>query len=280
MSSVIKTNVLSMMAQRDLNRAEGSMQKSLHRLSSGLRINSAKDDAAGLAVSTRFTAQIKGLNQAVRNANDGLSLAQTAGNALSEVHTNLLRIREIMVQSANGTLGSTDRSALAGEVQALQSEITRLADSVEFNGTKVVSQSAGVNFYVAPKDGDGNAAVITVNTVNIKSSATGIGSALGGAVTGTTQAGARSALGIIDRAVERISLMRGEFGNTMGRFESVVASLQNVSDNISASRSRVVDTDYAEETAQMTRSQILRQTGLAMLSQANASPQITLQLLG
>ncbi|GAB6040941.1 flagellin N-terminal helical domain-containing protein [Endothiovibrio diazotrophicus] len=278
MPQILATNVLSMTARRDIRGADFSVQRSVARLSSGLRINAAKDDAAGLAVSTRFTAQIKGLNQAVRNANDGISLTQTGDNALEEVHTNLNRIRELLVQSANGTNSASDRSAISSEVSALQSEITRMVDSVEVNGVKVVNSSARVDFYVAATN-LGSAAVVSVNTVQVTASATGIGSALGGAIDANSANGARNSLAIIDKALEKISSMRGEFGNAMGRFESVVNSLVNVSDNLSQSRSRVLDTDFAQETADLTRSTILKQTGMAMLSQANASPEITLQLL-
>ena len=278
MPQILTTNVLSMSAQRQIQHADFSMQKSVERLASGLRINAAKDDAAGLAVSTRFTAQIMGLNQAVRNANDGISITQTADNALEEVQTNLSRIRELLVQSANGTNSAGDRSAISQQVQGLQAEITRTVNAVEVNGIKVVGNDRQVDVYVAATE-LGSAGVVTVNAVDVTGSANGIGSALGGAVGAQTAAAARSSLVLLDNALERISVLRGEFGNAMGRFESVISSLQNVSDNMSMSRSRVVDADYAEETAKLTRSQILKQTGMAMLTQANASPQITLQLL-
>ena len=279
MPQIITTNTLSMSAQRQLQRADGSMQVALSRMTSGLRINAAKDDSAGLAVSTRFTAQVREFNQAVRNANDGVSLTQTAGNALAEVHTNLIRMRELMVQSANGSNNAGDRSAIQSEVASLQTEITRRANSVEFNGVKVVTATSGFDFFVG---GKGGAAIIRVNAVNILASGTGegVGSALGGAVTAATAAGARASLSILDTALETISTIRGDFGTAMGRFESVVNSLQNVSENMSASRSRILDADYAQESAEMTRASILRQSGLAMLTQANALPQATLALLG
>lgn len=277
MPQIITTNTLSMNAQRNLQKADFSMQRSMERLSSGLRINAAKDDSAGLAVSTRFTSQIMGLNQAVRNANDGISISQTADNALEEVHTNLNRMRDLLIQAANGTNSSGDRSALGSEVAALQ-EITRTVNAIEVNGVKVVSSERRIDFFVAA-NGQGSAATVSLNTVDVTASANGIGSALGGAVGAATAAAARSSIVLIDNALERVSRMRGEFGNAMGRFESVVSSLVNVSDNLSMSRSRVVDTDYAKETAELTRSSILKQTGMAMLTQANASPQITLQLL-
>jgi flagellin len=277
---VLKTNILSMNSLRNLGGADQMSQASLSRLSSGLRINQAKDDSAGLALSTRFTAQIQGLNQAVRNANDGLSMAQTAGNALEEAQNTLIRMRNLLVQSANGIHSQADRSAIGSEVVELQEEITRQTRVVEFNGVQVVNSSTEIGFYVAAKDGESSAtAVIRVRAVDLLASAAGIGSALGGAVNGFTATASRDGLAIIDRALSRVAIMRGEFGNVMGRFESVVNSLHNTSDNASASRSRVLDADYASESAQYARSSILRQTGIAMLTQANVSQQVTLSLL-
>ena len=188
MPQVIATNVLSLNSQRNIQQADFSMKRSIERLSSGVRINAAKDDAAGLAVSTRFTAQITGLNQAVRNANEGISLTQTADNALEEVHTNLVRIRELLVQSANGTNSASDRSAISSEVTALQSEITRMVGSIEVNGVKVVNSDRQVDFYVAATN-LGSAAVVSVKSVDVTASSTGIGSALGTAVNPRTAQG-------------------------------------------------------------------------------------------
>jgi flagellin len=281
MAQVINTNVMSLNAQRNLNSTQSAMAKSLNRLSSGLRINSAKDDAAGLAIATRFSAQINGLNQAVRNSNDGISLAQTAEGALQEISTNLQRMRELAVQSANGTYASGDRTSLNKEVSALKSEITRITNAVEFNGVKVLGASASITFQVGAGATVGTD-TIDLATVNVASanSTTGIGSALGTSLSVGTADAARSAITMIDTMLDRVSSTRSDFGSIQNRFESVVRNLQNVSENLAASRSRIQDADFAAETAALTRNQILQQAGVAMLSQANAAPQSVLSLLG
>jgi flagellin len=288
MAQVINTNVSSLTAQRNLNKTQSALSTSLQRLSSGLRINSAKDDAAGLAISTRFSAQITGLNQAVRNANDGISLAQTAEGALQEVTTNLQRMRELAVQSANGTYTSGDRTSLQKEVSSLQSEIVRITQAVEFNGVKVLGASTTITFQVGA-DGAVGGASGSINQISLKvhdigsAAATGIGSALngtGGALSVTTASQARSAMAMIDTMLDRVTSVRADFGTIQNRFESVVRNLQNVSENLSASQSRIQDADFASETAALTRNQILQQAGVAMLSQANAAPQSVLSLLG
>ena len=283
MPQVINTNVMSLNSQRNLNSSQGAMQVSLQRLSSGLRINSAKDDAAGLAISTRFTAQIRGLNQAVRNANDGISLGQVGEGALQEITNNLQRIRELAVQSANGTYSSGDRTSLQNEVSALQSEIIRITQAVEFNGVKILGSTASITFHVGAKAVSG-VDYFSLNVTNLASAGgTGIGSALngtGGALSIATQEGARSALTMIDTMLDRVSTVRADFGTIQNRFESVVRNLQNVAENLSASRSRIMDADFAAETAELTRTQILQQAGTAMLAQANQMPQNVLSLLG
>ena len=285
MPQVINTNVMSMTAQRNLNGTQQTLQTSLQRLSSGLRINSAKDDAAGLAIGTRFSAQITGMNQAVRNANDAISLAQTAEGALQEITTNLQRMRELAVQSANGTYSSGDRTSLNKEVSALKQEITRITNAVDFNGTKVLGSTTSLTFQVGAKGATGGASgttyQISLSISNIASaSTTGIGSALGNSLAVTTQGGSRSAIAMIDTMLDRVTTIRSDFGTIQNRFESVVRNLQNVSENLSASRSRIMDADFASETASLTRNQILQQAGTAMLSQANAAPQSVLSLLG
>ena len=285
MPQVINTNIMSLTAQRNLNRSQNAMQTSLQRLSSGLRINSAKDDAAGLAITTRFSAEISGLNQAVRNSNDGISLAQVAEGALQEITTNLQRMRELAVQSANGTYTSGDRTSLEKEVSALKAEITRITNAVEFNGVKVLGSATSLTFQVGADGAVGGASgsihQISLSTVSVASaSTTGIGSALGTSLSITTQGAARSAIAMIDTMLDRVSSVRSDFGTIQNRFESVVRNLQNVSENLSASRSRIQDADFASETAALTRNQILQQAGIAMLSQANAAPQSVLSLLG
>ncbi len=384
MPQVINTNVLSLNAQRNLNTSGSQLSTSLQRLSSGLRINSAKDDAAGLAISERFTAQIRGLNQAARNANDGISLAQTAEGALAEVGNNLQRIRELAVQSRNATNSSTDRAALQVEAAALKNEIDRVATTTSFNGTKLIDGSfsnqvfqvganvgetmtvsgivnaqssalgtssvaqvtgAAASAFTAItagdltiEDGDGNAVALgaiaadtnaadrasgLMAAVNSYASQTGVyatilasaptqvvlssshditiafaGATATTATTGltaattatttatgfaaldiSTTAGADAAITAMDAALSAVNTGRAQLGALQNRFSSVVNTLSTTSENLSASRSRIQDADFAAETANLTRSQILQQAGTAILAQANAVPQNVLSLL-
>ncbi len=383
---VINTNVMSLNAQRNLTTSQSSLATSLQRLSSGLRINSAKDDAAGLAISERFTTQIRGLNQAARNANDGISLVQTAESALGEVTNNLQRIRELAVQSRNATNSQSDRDALNTEAQQLMSEINRVASQTSFNGVKLLDGSftnqafqvganagetisvssivnanstslgsytrasvtgAAATAFTAVTAGDltidggnGNGAISVgaiaanasateragavrdaVNSVSdqtgvyavndtattvtlVSTSGTGITiahAALGtssaattGLSAGTTAtstatgfaalslasvAGADTAMQSMDAALDAVNTARASLGSYQRRFESVVSSLQNASESLTASRSRIQDADFAAETANLTRAQILQQAGTAMLAQANSAPQNVLSLL-
>ena len=416
MAQTINTNVASLNAQRNLNASQGSLATSLQRLSSGLRINSAKDDAAGLAISERMTSQIRGLNQATRNANDGISLAQTAEGALGQIGDNLQRMRELSVQAANGSLSADDRKALQSEVDQLKGEINRVANQTAFNGTRLLDgQSGGFTFQVGAEanqtiaisslssaksedlgtskyatalggskakaattdlsaavgdttttslkvggfkiNGESisgkdfkvadNAAVTyeeykgymsaTVDAINVQSSKTGVTAALNvdattgamqievfgvpatdtatgtiiaegnavstavglnvvtgaAAATGLVQettgfddidltsvAGANRALTMLDGSINAINTMRADLGAVQNRFASTLANLQTSAENISASRGRIIDADFATETANLTRSQILQQAGTAMLAQANALPQNVLSLLG
>ena len=379
MPQVINTNVLSLNAQRNLNTSGSQLATSLQRLSSGLRINSAKDDAAGLAISERFTAQIRGLNQAARNANDGISLAQTAEGALAEVGNNLQRIRELAVQSRNATNSSTDRAALQVEALALKTEIDRVATTTSFNGTKLIDGSfsnqvfqvganvgetmtvsgivnaqssnlgsssiaqvtgAAASAFTAITAGDltingtsvgaiaadtnaANRASSVMAAVNSYASQTGVyatilasaptqvvlssssaitvafaGASATAATTGltaattatstqtgfaaldiSTTAGADAAITAMDAALSAVNTGRAQLGALQNRFSSVVNTLSTTSENLSASRSRIQDADFAAETANMTRSQILQQAGTAILAQANAVPQNVLSLL-
>jgi flagellin len=274
MAQVINTNVASLNTQRALNRSQGDLSTALARLSSGLRVNSAKDDAAGLAISERFTAQIRGYNQAVRNANDAISLAQTAEGTLQEVATGLQRIREIAVQAINATNSQADRTSLNQEVQQLQQEITRVAGT-KFNGAAVVGSGAtSYVFQVGPNAGD----VVSVTTTNITSTTTGYGSVVStGQVSDVT--GACALITAVDGYLDNINSIRATLGAIQNRFEAVVRNGQNVSENLSASRSRILDADFAMETARLTRAQILQQAGISMLSQANTLPQQVLSLL-
>ncbi len=400
MAQVINTNTISLNAQRNLSTSGASLATTIQRLSSGLRINSAKDDAAGLAISERFSTQIRGLDVAVRNANDGISLAQVAEGSLTEIGNNLQRIRELSVQSANATNSSSDRAALNAEVKQLASEIDRVAKQADFNGTKLLDGSftsqlfqvganagqaiaidkvvdakagslGGAMFATAtfttatPADGvtalkiDGlqltnaDGATVTIDTVDVAAQGTaagtrdaaakalvtainakigesGVYAELGAAgavsltsvkdsvgtngafkgiaietgtwtggtapadVTASTVAttkqyasnldistfkGAQQALEIVDKALTSVNSARADLGAVQNRFTSVVANLQTSSENLAASRSRIRDTDFAKETAELTRTQILQQAGTAMLAQANQVPQNVLSLL-
>jgi len=389
MALTVNTNIASLTSQRNLAGSQGALSTSLERLSTGLRINSSKDDAAGLAISERFTSQIKGLNQGVRNANDGISLAQTAEGALSEVTNNLQRIRELAVQSSNATNTAADRSALQAEVSALVSEIDRVANQTAFNGTKLLTGGfAGAVFQIGANAGDSitinsianstasnlgsetthavaNAAKISgitaltavaagdititgtnaaganysdaiaaiasaanyqeragqvVAAINDKFGETGVQAyitssnelvlqsqdnaftlsgaqmsaasvGISGAVAGTaattgvsnlsvsTYSASQIAIALVDDALSTVNTTRSTLGATQSRFESAVSSQLTTAENLSASRSRIMDADFAAETANLAKAQILQQSGIAMLAQANAIPQNVLALL-
>jgi len=389
MALTVNTNIASLTAQRNLTGSQNDLSTSLQRLSSGLRINSAKDDAAGLAISERFTAQIRGLNQGIRNANDGISVAQTAEGAMSEITNNLQRIRELAVQSANASNTADDRSALQVEVNALLSEIQRVATNTNFNGNQLLNGTFnGATFQVGANKGEtvdfgniadmqtaalgstttntsaglsANSSTITVLTavtagtftidsgngngavsiggldaaasaqvragdlvtaINNVSSQTGVGATYntstgaivlnseaavvtiaGAGATATTTGiaagtnntvstttgissltvanapGASLAISHVDSALKAVNTARASLGAAQSRFESVVANQQVTAENLSASRSRIVDADFAAETAQLTKAQILQQSGIAMLAQANSIPQNVLALL-
>ena len=382
MAQTINTNVASLNAQRNLNRSQGLLNQSLERLSTGLRINSAKDDAAGLAISERFTTQIRGLNQAVRNASDGISLAQTTESALGELTNNLQRIRELAIQSVNATNSASDRAALNAEVQERIAEVDRIAKQTNFNGVKVLDGSFGTatfqvganvgetisvslttdvtasalgtvntNTGVAYSMADANSTDITVefgdgadadfygsavvaadstveeaanaiNEANVAGVAAFVNTAgqlqiinsnsddvtftesgaTGTDTTGLTSASttadetvgatttlagvgvdtvanANFAVARIDSALTAVNGLRGNLGAIQNRFESTIVNLQTVSENLAASRGRIQDADFAAETAALTKAQILQQAGVAVLSQANAQPQLALSLL-
>jgi flagellin len=274
MAQYINTNISSLNTQRALNRSQTSLQTSLQRLSSGLRINSAKDDAAGLAISERFTTQIRGLNQGVRNANDAISLAQTGEGALQEVTNALQRIREIAVQAVNATNSDADRLSLQEEVSQLQAEITRISGTT-FNGTQIIGSGAtSFVFQVGANAGD----TISVTTTDITSAAGYASVVTNGNV--SVASAAEDLISSVDTFLDAVNSTRAELGAVQNRFESVIRNGQNVAENLTASRSRIQDADFAAETANLTRSQILQQAGVAMLSQANALPQNVLALLG
>ncbi len=276
MALVINTNIASLNAQRNLGKTESALNLAMQRLSSGLRINSAKDDAAGLYATEIMTADIRGMNQAVRNAADGISLGQTAEGALASVANNLQRIREIAVQAANGTV--QDRTGLQKEVDQLTQEISRIVQTTEFNGQALLSAAGSITFQVG-QDGT------TSHQVSVTTTAlTGIAGYSGtltatGVINVSTSAAASAALSSVDTAINTVSQTRAEFGAVQNRFEAVISNLQNYVENLTASRSRILDADFAEETAKLTRMQILQQAGVSVLAQANALPQTALALL-
>jgi flagellin len=286
MPQIINTNIYSLNAQRNLNKTQVQLQTALQRLSSGLRINSAKDDAAGLAIASRFTAQIRGYNQGVRNAADAISLAQTAEGAYDEIANNLQRIRELSVQAANATNSSTDRLAIQTEISDLKQEIVRVT-ATQFNGVEVIGQDAGSFYFQVGPNGVRSIDGIVVNTINVRSSP-GFAMLQGASATvyvaGATTIGemtnaALSLIGRVDNLLQVINTQRAILGAVQNRFESVIRNGENIAEQLSASRSRIQDADFAKETAALTKAQILQQAGTTVLSQANAVPQSVLGLL-
>ena len=281
MGLVVNTNLLSLNAQRSLNRTQGKLGTSVARLSSGLRINSAKDDAAGMAISMKLASHVRGLNQAVRNAQDGISVVQTAEGGMNEIHNILTRMRELSMQSATGTLSTADRTALQTEFADLKSEIDRISDTVDFNGFKLMDGSlsaTGVSLQVGINNTANDRITISAATFgNIDASALGLTTA---ALSSIDSVGAsQSMLTVIDSAISTVSTRRGNLGAVQNRLGSTIANLEIASENLSAANSRIADADFAIETANLTKNQIILQAGVAVLSQANTIPQYALQLL-
>ncbi|AIF98116.1 flagellin N-terminal helical domain-containing protein [Alteromonas australica] len=283
MSMFVNTNVSSLNAQRQLFDVSNSLSTSFERLSSGFRINSAADDAAGLQITDRMTSQVQGLNQAVRNANDAISLSQTAEGALSETTTALQRIRTLAVQSQNGINSDSDREALQKEVDALRTEISRIATTTQFAGVEVLSGEFSAKFLVGANSGQTisvNLSTQALTRANVQGfSATGLG------LTGTgndvlTSENASSMMASIDNAISAIGGLRADLGALQNRFQSTIRNLSNISENVAAARSQIKDTDFATETANLTRNQIIQQASTTILSQANQRPQSALSLLG
>lgn len=274
MALFVNTNVSSLNAQRQLINSGKSLDTAFQRLSSGLRINSAADDAAGLQISNRLTNQIQGLDQAIRNANDGISLAQVAEGAMDEITTALQRIRTLAVQSQNGINSSADRGALQKEVSALKTEIGRIANTTQFGGVKLLDGNYSSTFLVGANAGQ------TIS-VNIMRQGGGYGmSGLGLATLSVeTLSGASRALASLDSAITVIDSKRADLGAIQNRFQSTIRNLSNIVENVSAARSRIRDTDFAKETAELTRSQILQQASTTILAQSNQRPQSALSLL-
>jgi flagellin len=272
MPQSINTNVQSLNAQRNLNTSQTSLATSMQRLSSGLRVNSAKDDAAGLAIAERMQTQVRGMNVAIRNANDGISLAQVAEGAIGKLSDMLQRMRELAVQSANATNSDADRGNLDAEFLELGAEIDRTIASTKFNGLAILSTDATtLTFQVGANTDD------TVDITTQDLSASDVTDASAGTVATVTDA--QAAMDAIDAALTTLNTERALYGATQNRFEAIIGTLQVSAENQAAARGRIMDADFAAETANLSRAQILQQAGTAMVAQANALPQQVLQLL-
>lgn len=283
MAQIINTNLMSLNAQRNLSVTQSALATSVQRLSTGLRVNSAKDDAAGLAIAERMNTQVRGMNVAIRNANDAISLSQTAEGALSKINDMGQRMRELAVQSANATNNATDRESLDAEFQALSAEIKRNLEGTSFNGTKLFAALATMTFQVGANNTPTDQIAVVTTNLTAETSMTDI---LGGGTGGSAAAAdikevgkSREALGKLDKMLATVNAKRAEFGATQNRFEAVIQTLQVSAENQTAARSRIMDADFASETAALTRSQVLQQAGTAMLSQANSLPNNVLSLL-
>ncbi|WP_264312177.1 flagellin domain-containing protein [Pseudomonas putida] len=290
MALTVTTNTTSLGVQKNLNRASDALATSMTRLSSGLKINSAKDDAAGLQIATRMTSQIRGQTMAIKNANDGISIAQTAEGAMQEQTNMLQRMRELALQARNDSNSFKDRDALNGEFQSMLEEINRVADSTELNGKKLLSGAAGtMTFQVGSNGGTGNQIQITLSAA-VNSSSSGVLKALGTnssiAMTGTGMAPSaydalfQKVITGIDDALQAINSTRAQLGAAQNRLTSTINNLQNINENAEAARGRVQDTDFAAETAQLTKQQTLQQASTSVLAQANQLPSAVLKLLG
>jgi len=276
MALTIQSNVASLQAQHNLSSTQMSLAQNFQRLSSGFRINSASDDAAGLAISENMKAQIASYGQAERNTNNGISMAQTAEGALGQMGSMLSRLRELAVEGSNGDLTSTDRGFLDNEFGSLKSEIDRIGQSTTFNGKQLLAGAANtVTFQVGINNSTADQIDVGFGGVDLTS--LGINAST---VSGATASGAQSAIAAVDTAIQKISAARSTFGAVENRMQVTVANIQSVSTNLTAANSRIADTDIAEETAKMSRNQVLSQAGAAVLAQANQAPQLALKLLG
>ena len=279
MAQTINTNLNSLNAQRNLNMSQTSLSVSMQRLSSGLRVNSAKDDAAGLAIAERMNAQVKGMNVAARNANDGISLAQTAEGALGKISDALQRMRELTVQSRNASNSDSDRDSLNKEFQQLSAEIIRVTAGTTFNGKPILATDAAQDFQIGANTTVND--IITISTTNMAADAsitavTDVTTVIDSTSTTTTLG---DVINAIDGALDRINSERAVYGATQSRFDAIISNLQVSAENQTAARSRIMDADFAAETAALSRAQILQQAGNAMVAQANALPQQVLKLL-
>jgi flagellin len=274
MPMTINTNLVSLNAQRNLSGSQSSLATAMQRLSSGLRVNSAKDDAAGLAIAERMNAQVKGMNVAVRNANDAISLAQTAEGALGKVGDMLQRMRELAVQSANATNSSADRDNLQAEYLQLGEEVTRTIASTRFNGLAILEADAGaLDFQIGADSGD----QVTITTTDM--SGGDIAAAVTETIDGADNTASLAAIDAIDLALTELNSERANYGAAQNRFDAIIGTLQVSAENQAAARARIMDADFAAETANLSRAQILQQAGSAMVAQANQLPQQVLSLL-
>ncbi len=281
MPLTINTNIASLNAQRNLNASQGSLATSMQRLSSGLRVNSAKDDAAGLAIAERMNAQVRGMNVAVRNANDGISMSQTAEGALSQVGNGLQRMRELAVQARNSTNSSSDKDSLNKEFAQLQAEISRVLGGTTFNGKHILGADAtSLTFQIGANTSADDTITISTSNMTLDPTITAVTNSLTALIDASATSGAiGTVIDNIDHALDNINDTRATFGATQSRFDAIITNLQVGVENQSAARSRIMDADFASETANMSRAQVLQQAGTAMVAQANQLPNQVLKLL-
>jgi flagellin len=281
MALTVNTNLFAINAQRNVNKVQNGLGSAVERLSSGLRVNSAKDDAAGLAISMKLTAQVRSLNQAIRNAQDGISVVQVAEGGMNEIHNILTRMRELAQQSSTGTLATSDRTALNNEFADLKSEITRISDTTEFNGLSLLDgtlSANGVSLQVGINNTANDRITVSGSTFyDIDASSIGLTTTNVSSI--DTAGNAQSMLTIVDSAIALVSTRRGTLGGVQNRLGSTIANLGIASENLSSANARIMDADFAVETANLTKHQIILQAGIAVLGQANTLPQYALQLL-
>jgi len=283
MASIINTNLNSLNAQRNTSSSQMALATSMQRLSSGLRVNSAKDDAAGLAIAERMNAQVRGMNVAQRNANDGISMAQTAEGALGKVGDSLQRMRELAVQSRNSTNSNSDKDSLNKEFSQLSSEITRVLKGTTFNGQNILGSTGATStprvFQVGANTKAGDTITVTTTDMATNTDITAVTATTVSIGSGKDAAAIKTVIDNIDKAINKVNGERAMYGATQSRFESVISNLQVSVENQTAARSRIMDADFASETANLSRAQILQQAGNAMVAQANQLPQQVLSLL-
>jgi flagellin len=285
MPQVINTNLVSLNSQRHLNASQNDLATSMQRLSSGLRVNASKDDAAGLQIATRMNAQARGMNVAIRNANDGISMVQTAEGALGKVTDMLQRMRELAVQAVNSTNSTADRASTDAEYKQLASEASRTLAGTQFNGQSILQTSVAGSFQVGANTSStlDKISIAAYNWTSLAAVTTAVGANVSTApttgVAGTDGSFATAAITALDNAIDAINTQRAQFGAVQNRFENAISVLQISAENQTAARSRIMDADYAAETAKMSRANILQQAGNAMVAQANQGPQSVLSLL-